>query len=142
MPKKKTTSSQNEKRPVVLLPSTKEGVLAVLASNLSAPMSNTEVLNRLQKADEAVGRKKTSLGTFYPTVKRLENEGLIKGSWGEEVAPGAKQRFLAITGAGLEVFNLSRQYRAVLEEDTSTDKEKSRSMPGLTFSADAEGGTA
>ena len=139
--KKKKGSSQ-EAKSVVLLPSAKEGVLSILAARMGEEMSNVEVLTKLQQADEAVGRKKTSLGTFYPTVKRLENEGLIKGSWGDEVVPGARKRYLRITGTGLDAFNLSRQYRSILEGDQPIEDKDGESIPGLAISTGWQGGVA
>ena len=141
MNKKKALSEEKEQS-VKLLTTAKEGILAVLAANLGQPMSNADVLNRLQEADKAVGRKKTSLGTFYPTAKKLEKQGFIKGEWGKEVAPGAKERLIQITGTGLEVFNKSRQYRDLLEKPPATAEEKGRSIPGLGLSIETGGGAA
>jgi len=41
-------------------------------------------------------------GTVYPALRKLENEGLIKGEW-QELPSGQKRRYYQITEAGKEV---------------------------------------
>ena len=40
-------------------------------------------------------------GTVYPTLHRLENEGLLKGKW-EEMPNGQERRYYSITEKGNE----------------------------------------
>lgn len=95
--------------------SKKEAVLTVLYRFGDKGLYNLHVLDEIQKADESTGRKKMSLGTFYPTVKRLEEDGLIEGFWDDkEIAPGVRRRFLRITGAGLKALLNDREYRLAL----------------------------
>jgi PadR family transcriptional regulator, regulatory protein PadR len=110
---KKTTES-------VAAPSPKkEEILTVLYRYGTAGIYNLHLLDEIQAADKAVGRKQTSLGTFYPTVKRLEEEGLIEGFWDDqEIAPGVKRRYLKITGSGVTTLIAGRKHRAILAGQT------------------------
>ena len=49
------------------------------------------------------GTIKMRIGTLYPVLRNLENKGLIKSRWGEEVYPergGARRRYYSLTGNG------------------------------------------
>lgn len=100
----------------------KEAILTVLYRFGVKGIYNLHLLDAIQQADESIGRKKTSLGTFYPTIKRLEEDGLIEGFWDDkELAPGVKRRYLRITGVGTKVLISNRQYRSILEGETALD---------------------
>jgi PadR family transcriptional regulator, regulatory protein PadR len=93
----------------------RESILMVLYRYGYDGIYNLDLLNEIQAADTAIGQKAMVLGTFYPTVKRLEEDGLVSGFWDEqEIAPGVKRRYLRITGAGISALTTNRQYRAIL----------------------------
>ena len=127
MVKKKTDKGKTSLSPI------KESILTVLYKHGDAGIYNLHVLDEMRKADEIFGRKKTSLGTFYPTVKRLESDdGFVEGFWdNKEIKPGVKRRYLRITGAGVKALLESRQYRSVLEGNTGATEDLGVPAPGL-----------
>ena len=129
MPSKESNKGSTSLSPI------KESILTVLYRFGDSGLYNLHVLDEMQKADETFGRKKTSLGTFYPTVKRLEDkDGFIEGFWdSEEIKPGVKRRFLRITGAGVKALLENRQYRAALEGDERIE-DLAIPSPGLAYS--------
>jgi PadR family transcriptional regulator, regulatory protein PadR len=117
----------------------KESLLTVLYRYGPEGIYNLDLLNEIQAADKKIGRKAMSLGTFYPTVKRLEEDGLISGFWGEqEIAPGVKRRYLRITGSGVRALTVNRQYRAIL--DGSASGLEDLPVPGLHLQLNNWGG--
>jgi PadR family transcriptional regulator, regulatory protein PadR len=110
----------------------KESLLIALYPHGHEGIYNLDLLNNIQLADKTIGRKAMSLGTFYPTVKRLEADGLISGFWDEqEIAPGVKRRYLRITGAGVRALTINRQYREILSGFSPGLDDQSVPSPGL-----------
>lgn len=135
MAKKKTDKKATSLSPI------KESILTVLYRYGHKGIYNLHVLDEMQKADEFFGRKKTSLGTFYPTVKRLEDDdGFVEGFWdSEEIKPGVRRRYLRITGTGVKALIDSREYRAMLEGKENIEDPRVP-IPGLANSSACEGG--
>jgi PadR family transcriptional regulator, regulatory protein PadR len=126
MKKKKDVNAADPLSPM------KESLLTVLYRHGQEGIYNLDLLNNIQEADKAIGRKAMALGTFYPTVKRLEEDGLVSGFWGEkEIAPGVKRRYLRITGAGVRALTENRRYRAILSGESSGLGDQPISLPGL-----------
>ncbi|MEL6555361.1 MAG: PadR family transcriptional regulator, partial [Cyanobacteria bacterium J06621_11] len=104
-------------------------------------MYNLHVLDAIQNADKDFGRKVMSLGTFYPTVKRLEADGFIEGFWDDtEIKPGVKRRYLKITGAGIKALVEGRQYLSVLAKNNCQKDNPSVPAPELGFHTLFKGG--
>jgi PadR family transcriptional regulator, regulatory protein PadR len=110
----------------------KESLLMVLYRYGHKGIYNLDLLNEIQAADKTIGRKAMALGTFYPTVKRLEEDGLVSGFWDEqEIAPGVKRRYLRITGLGVRALTINRQYRTILSGESSDLDDLPVPSPGL-----------
>jgi PadR family transcriptional regulator, regulatory protein PadR len=110
----------------------KESLLTVLYRYGHEGIYNLDLLNNIQAADKTIGRKPMALGTFYPTVKRLEEDGLVSGFWDEqEIAPGVKRRYLRITGAGTKALTINRQYREILSGSSPGLDDQPVPLPGL-----------
>jgi PadR family transcriptional regulator, regulatory protein PadR len=119
----------------------KESLLMVLYRHGQSGVYNLDLLNEIQAADVAVGRKAMALGTFYPTVKRLEEDGLISGFWEErEIVPGVRRRYLRITGSGVKALTTDRQYRAILSGESSDSRAFPVPVSGLPSQLVNEGG--
>ena len=120
----------------------KEAILTVLYRYGDEGTYNLHLLDAIQRADVAVGRKKTTVGTFYPTVKRLEEiDGFIEGFWGKDnVAPEVKRRYLRITQAGIDALISSRQYRLILAGESPDRDVSPLPEPGLGGLAAQKGG--
>lgn len=110
-----------------------EIILTVLYTYLNGGLYNLHVLDKINEANRQVGKKEVSPGTFYPTVKRLESDGLIEGFWKEEVIPGVRRRYLKITPSGIRTFVASYQYRDLLSEGNLRKGEEGLLQPGLGF---------
>lgn len=63
------------------------------------------------------GKLLLSYGTLYPTLRRLENKGLVQGRWGEETPEdrsGACRRYYKVTPNGAKLLQELQQMRARL----------------------------
>ncbi|BAZ31160.1 transcriptional regulator, PadR family protein [Cylindrospermum sp. NIES-4074] len=61
------------------------------------------------------GKRQISPGSLYPTLKRLEDKGLIAGVWGSEpVTGGARRKYYQVTDVGGETLKATQDYRARL----------------------------
>ncbi|MDZ8069038.1 MAG: helix-turn-helix transcriptional regulator [Nostoc sp. DedQUE08] len=110
---------------------TEESILTVLYAYLDMGLYNLHVLDKINQANKRVGKREVSPGTFYPTVKRLEADGLIEGFWKEEVLPGVRRRYLKISAFGVKALTASRQYRDLLSEGKFGEGEEGLLEPGL-----------
>ena len=108
-------NKSNKKSKLETLSPLKENILTVLAVYPDG-IYNLHVLDKINEASQEVGRAKTTEGSFYPTIKRLEADGLVEGIWKEEIAPGIRRRYLKISGAGIKALIASRQQRYLLSE--------------------------
>ena len=61
------------------------------------PLHGYAVAARLEQVSQ--GALQLNMGTLYPALMRLEQRGLIRGSWGTTEA-NRKARFYALTAAG------------------------------------------
>ncbi|HEY6553691.1 MAG TPA: PadR family transcriptional regulator, partial [Vicinamibacteria bacterium] len=74
---------------------TRSAVLQALAR----PLSGQEVVRLL--AARSGGRVRLHYGSLYPTLRRLENDGLVR-SWVQRVGRGRPRRNYELTVAGVE----------------------------------------
>lgn len=65
---------------------------------------------------EAVG-KDLSYGRVYTILERFEEEGLVKGEWGEATPErgGRRKRHYRITGAGAQALTVEEERRRVFQ---------------------------
>ncbi|MHC5746586.1 MAG: PadR family transcriptional regulator, partial [Nostoc sp.] len=63
-----------------------------------------EILKRMNTASKKFGRSEITIGSLYPTLKRMEEQGLITGRWGESIpgeeSGGARRRYYSISADG------------------------------------------
>ena len=61
------------------------------------PLHGYSVAARLEQVSD--GKLQLNMGTLYPALMRLEQRGLVRGSWGT-TDNNRKARFYALTAAG------------------------------------------
>ncbi len=71
--------------------------LLVLALLRDRPMYGYEIIRELR--DRSEGYFAMEEGLLYPTLHRLEREGLVQAEW--QLVGGRKRRYYAITESGL-----------------------------------------
>ena len=64
------------------------------------------IASRLEQASH--GALQLNMGTLYPALMRLEQRGLIKGTWGT-TDTNRKARFYGLTAAGRRQLDLDRR---------------------------------
>ena len=85
----------NEPRAGVLQGTLDLMILQTLAS--LGPLHGYAIAARLEQV--SAGALKLNMGTLYPGLMRLEQRGLVRGSWGTTES-NRKARFYALTAAG------------------------------------------
>jgi DNA-binding PadR family transcriptional regulator len=133
MPKRKVNvGQQGQEIKAKSITPTEEAILMVLFRYRDEGIYNLHVLDEINEVNQRYGRKEVSPGTFYPTVKRLEVEGLVEGSWKEEVVAGVPRRYLKITASGIKALILNRNYRFELNQGMLQDGNKTLSESAIS----------
>ncbi len=102
----------------VIVPSAlEEDILTLLMENPQG-VYGLDILCRLNTAAKKVGRKNIGVGSLYPALKRMEQQGLITGRWGEAVpseeSGGARRRYYSISAEGKRSLEVTHQFRLAL----------------------------
>lgn len=105
---------RNSKGEIEELSLLQQSILTVLVRKAEG-LYGLHILDALNEARAQVARSEVSVGSFYPTMKRMETDGLVKGFWGEEASEGARRRYYHITSQGREALQRNRTYLASLE---------------------------
>jgi DNA-binding PadR family transcriptional regulator len=75
-------------------------------------------LQIVKAIDEAsCGKRCLSVGSLYPTLHRMEKNGLIGSFWGDEKSEergGARRRYYKLTGKGATALNEAQELRTNL----------------------------
>jgi PadR family transcriptional regulator, regulatory protein PadR len=106
MPKKQDTG-------VIVLSALEEDILTL---SLGQRIYGLDILERLNQARQKQGINGLGVGSLYPTLKRMETAGLIKGEWGEEVAVSTRRRYYRVTAEGEIAISRTQAYRRLLAE--------------------------
>ncbi|MBW4526817.1 MAG: helix-turn-helix transcriptional regulator [Phormidium tanganyikae FI6-MK23] len=111
---------QNDK---VIVPSLLEQGILTLLMDSPQGIYGLDILNRFNTAAEEVGRKAIGVGSLYPALKRMEQQGLISGRWGEEVpgeeSGGARRRYYSISAEGKRALEASERFHLALKGQLS-----------------------
>ena len=65
-----------------------------------------EIIDAIAKASN--GKRKIGFSSLYPTLKKLEERGLVSSRWGDETPEeltGARRRYYVIAGEGCRALN-------------------------------------
>lgn len=102
---------------VIILSATEEDILSVLWKKAQG-VYGLDLLNRINKANQETNRREIGVGSLYPALKRMEQQGLITGRWGEEAlgeeSGGARRRYYSISGDGEKALTSTQEYREQL----------------------------
>jgi PadR family transcriptional regulator, regulatory protein PadR len=102
---------------VIILSATEEDILTVIWGH-SQGVYGLDILNRINKANRETNRREIGVGSLYPALKRMEQQGLVTARWGEEAlgeeSGGARRRYYAISADGEIALSTTQQYRQQL----------------------------
>ena len=88
----------------------------ILTSLLDRELYGLELLNVLNKARRKQGMRDLGVGSLYPALKRMEEQKLIKGRWGEEVGDSNRRRYYTVAFNGAIALQKFRNYRQELAQ--------------------------
>ena len=99
----------------IVLSALEEDLLTLIQHHTDG-MYGLEVLNRLNEANQQVKRRKIGIVSLYPALKRMEQQGLLLGKWGEEgsTSGGARRRYYCVTGLGHQALTATWRYRQAI----------------------------
>ena len=102
---------------VIILSATEEDILSVIWGN-SQGVYGLDILNQINKANKDTKRREIGVGSLYPALKRMEQQGLVTARWGEEVpgeeSGGARRRYYMISADGKKALTTTQNYRQQL----------------------------
>jgi PadR family transcriptional regulator, regulatory protein PadR len=101
---------------VIILSATEEDILTVIWG-FSQGVYGLDILNRINRANQETKRREIGVGTLYPALKRMEQQGLISGRWGERIGEesgGARRRYYSISADGAAALQSTQFYRQKL----------------------------
>ncbi|MEM6613415.1 MAG: helix-turn-helix transcriptional regulator [Cyanobacteria bacterium P01_C01_bin.72] len=78
-----------------------------------------EILYRINQARKKVGMNSLKIGSLYPTLKRLEEAGLIEGEFREPVAGegSPRRKYYRLLGDGEIAITRNQAYRRLLAKE-------------------------
>lgn len=94
---------------VFKLSALEEDVLIILRHQ---DLYGLQIRRALEQANE--GRRKIGEGSLYPTLHRMEQKGYVESKWGEDTPEergGARRKYYAITGVGIQVLEERQRVR-------------------------------
>lgn len=106
---------------VIILSATEEDILTVIWGH-SQGVYGLDILNRINRANKETNRREIGVGSLYPALKRMEQQGLVTARWGEEAlgeeSGGARRRYYAISADGEQALIATQQYRQQLSSSS------------------------
>jgi PadR family transcriptional regulator, regulatory protein PadR len=102
---------------VIILSATEEDILTVIWGHAQG-VYGLNILNRINRANKETSRREIGVGSLYPALKRMEQQGLVTARWGEEAlgeeSGGARRRYYSISAEGEQALIATQQYRQQL----------------------------
>jgi PadR family transcriptional regulator, regulatory protein PadR len=102
---------------VIILSATEEDILTVIWGHAQG-VYGLDILNRINKANKETNRREIGVGSLYPALKRMEQQGLVTARWGEEAlgeeSGGARRRYYTISADGKTALSSTQVYRQQL----------------------------
>lgn len=102
-----------EKDGRILLSALEMDVLTLLSGG--EDLYGLELMQRLNQGRREYELPEVGFGSFYPTLKRLEKNGLVKSHWGDDddkTSGGARRKYYKILGLGSSTLVSNQQYHA------------------------------
>jgi PadR family transcriptional regulator, regulatory protein PadR len=104
----------------IIISATEEDILTLILPYAKQGVYGLDIFNRINKANKETERREIGLGSLYPALKRMEQQGLIEGRWGEEAlgeeSGGARRRYYSISDDGKKALTATQLYRQQLSE--------------------------
>jgi PadR family transcriptional regulator PadR len=99
----------------IVLSALEEDLLTLIRSHGNG-IYGLEILEKMNSAGKQVNRRQLRVGSLYPALKRLEQQGLVKGKWGEDSddSGGARRRYYYISDTGCKALHDTWLYRQAL----------------------------
>jgi PadR family transcriptional regulator PadR len=112
----------------IVLSALEEDLLTALLGHTQG-IYGLDLLNRINVANKKLGRRKIGVGSLYPALKRMEQQGLITGRWGDEDKPGeesggARRRYYTISADGERALETTWLYRQQLRDAYQVSSEQ------------------
>ncbi|BDA72330.1 transcriptional regulator, PadR family [Calothrix sp. PCC 7716] len=101
---------------VIILSALEEDLLTLLLGR--EPTYGLEILELLNQKRRTYEIPDLKIGSLYPTLKRMEEQKLITGEWGEAVAESTRRRYYKITADGEVAITRTQAYRRELSRQT------------------------
>jgi PadR family transcriptional regulator PadR len=99
----------------IVLSALEEDLLTLIRSHGNG-IYGLEILEKMNSAGKRVKRRQLRVGSLYPALKRMEQQGLVEGKWGEDAdgSGGARRRYYFITDTGCKALHDTWLYRQAL----------------------------
>ncbi len=88
----------------------------ILTTLFDRELYGLELLDVLNKARRKHGMRDLGVGSLYPALKRMEEQKLIKGRWGEEAGDSNRRRYYSVAFDGTVALQKCRSYRQELAQ--------------------------
>jgi DNA-binding PadR family transcriptional regulator len=117
---RKLSMAKKDDSGAIVLSALEEDILTVVLPHAQG-VYGLDILNRINAANKKIGRRTIGVGSLYPALKRMEQQGLIAGRWGDEAiedeeSGGARRRYYSISAQGKKALQDTRNYREQLEQ--------------------------
>lgn len=112
---------------VIVISALEEDLLTVILNQ--GKIYGLEIRDVLNQARQKQGMRDLGVGSLYPTLKRMEEQKLIKGEWGEAVTNSTRRRYYTISADGLIAITRTQAYR----KELARRKEKQSVPEGKTL---------
>jgi hypothetical protein len=119
-------SKKTEKDGVIILSALEEDLVTALLSEKE--LYGLAILGKINQARRKQQMPELSIGSLYPTLKRLSEAGLIKGEWRETVADGnsPRRKYYSLLMEGQIAIERTQNYRNLLAKQKDYIDEKER----------------
>lgn len=99
----------------IVLSALEEDLLTLIQQQVDG-IYGLDILDRLNVANEKINRRQIGVGSLYPALKRMEQQGLLKSRWGDDQdnSGGARRRYYTITALGKKALTDTWHYRQQL----------------------------
>lgn len=124
--------SKKNKEGIIVLSALELDLLTVLMAERKE-LYGLKILERINEARHEVKMSNLGIGSLYPTLKRMEEAGLIEGEFREPVAgeDSPRRKYYQLKPEGKVAISRTRAYRNLLakEKDQSSVTDHGKRVP-------------
>lgn len=133
--------SRRNKQGIIVLSALEEDILTVIFANTE--LYGAEIIERIGQSRRVYGMSELECGSVYPTLRRLEKDGLLKSEWRDIVCEEKKHccRYYWLSLQGSEAIVTAQEYRQHLMRSLSQiNQDTTPSLPRIPdFQGDSKG---